>query len=454
MLPDNVFHPLELDAEIDAARRVSDEAAIAVLEEALTDPRSQGDENAGKYLERLVRIFEEVGPSPEAFACLQRISDAAPRLASWAALHTVPLHWRLGEKDAALGRLTSFHAKQALLPAGERAWSFYAPAALYLTKLFGDHERAALWVAEGLELVRERGILEEAQPSFGYVQDLIGGHHSTSDPLEELWSAEPAQVELPSSKTFRMAYFPEAEYAAAWERGFVDPSVGPVHVDYRRATEGHLRRQELNPADSILVVPLDMPGLLAYAAASGKDLDERQTRLDYGRSLVDEGREIPWPPERNAPCWCGSTRKYKNCCGAAGFPDVERADTASIVLKVELDGAEPPVWRRFAVPSHLRMDGLHEVIQEHLGGEPGGRYQFICGATVITNPETDGGHYRADEVVLVSCFHDPGESFTHLHDFDQLHTVTIEEVRQGVAVTVPVLLDSAGEVRSEQGKLR
>ncbi|MEU3308968.1 SEC-C metal-binding domain-containing protein, partial [Nocardiopsis sp. NPDC006832] len=23
-----------------------------------------------------------------------------------------------------------------------------------------------------------------------------------------------------------------------------------------------------------------------------------------------------WPPERNRPCWCGSGRKYKKCCGS------------------------------------------------------------------------------------------------------------------------------------------
>ncbi|TDC03308.1 SEC-C metal-binding domain-containing protein, partial [Actinomadura bangladeshensis] len=25
---------------------------------------------------------------------------------------------------------------------------------------------------------------------------------------------------------------------------------------------------------------------------------------------------LAWPPERNAPCWCGSGRKYKKCCGS------------------------------------------------------------------------------------------------------------------------------------------
>ncbi len=23
---------------------------------------------------------------------------------------------------------------------------------------------------------------------------------------------------------------------------------------------------------------------------------------------------VSWPPARTAPCWCGSSRKYKQCC--------------------------------------------------------------------------------------------------------------------------------------------
>ncbi|MDX6239893.1 MAG: hypothetical protein QOG10_4708 [Kribbellaceae bacterium] len=28
-----------------------------------------------------------------------------------------------------------------------------------------------------------------------------------------------------------------------------------------------------------------------------------------------QGHYFRWPPERNQPCWCGATVKYKKCCG-------------------------------------------------------------------------------------------------------------------------------------------
>jgi uncharacterized protein YecA (UPF0149 family) len=31
----------------------------------------------------------------------------------------------------------------------------------------------------------------------------------------------------------------------------------------------------------------------------------------------------PWPPARNAACWCGSGRKYKKCCRPHGLNTVD-----------------------------------------------------------------------------------------------------------------------------------
>ena len=37
----------------------------------------------------------------------------------------------------------------------------------------------------------------------------------------------------------------------------------------------------------------------------------------------DNPAPIPWPPGRNEPCWCGSGRKYKKCCGAPSSADTQ-----------------------------------------------------------------------------------------------------------------------------------
>ena len=40
------------------------------------------------------------------------------------------------------------------------------------------------------------------------------------------------------------------------------------------------------------------------------------------RRVIAEQR---WLPGRNQPCWCGSERKYKGCCGAVSSDGEIRA---------------------------------------------------------------------------------------------------------------------------------
>lgn len=39
------------------------------------------------------------------------------------------------------------------------------------------------------------------------------------------------------------------------------------------------------------------------------------SRAAYAADQLRLGNADRWPPGRNEPCWCGSERKYKRCCG-------------------------------------------------------------------------------------------------------------------------------------------
>lgn len=65
----------------------------------------------------------------------------------------------------------------------------------------------------------------------------------------------------------------------------------------------------------VTCVPLEAAGLAAYAAEAGLEPDGDEARWGYLDLLADQGRGRSWPPGRNEPCWCGSERKYKKCCG-------------------------------------------------------------------------------------------------------------------------------------------
>ena len=58
-------------------------------------------------------------------------------------------------------------------------------------------------------------------------------------------------------------------------------------------------------------------GLIKYANEHDRDPKEQQTRADHLMDRIREGAPtLDWPPERNAPCWCASGRKYKKCCNS------------------------------------------------------------------------------------------------------------------------------------------
>lgn len=69
----------------------------------------------------------------------------------------------------------------------------------------------------------------------------------------------------------------------------------------------------------IVMVPITVAELLEHADRTNGDPLDPVTRTKALHERYDQGSGIPWPPGRNDSCWCGSGRKYKKCCGAAGL---------------------------------------------------------------------------------------------------------------------------------------
>lgn len=84
---------------------------------------------------------------------------------------------------------------------------------------------------------------------------------------------------------------------------------------YCATIEGHLR--DLRAATGRLprVAPLAVEALVDFAAAHGLDPDTGEARSQFAAELGIHDEVVDWPPGRNDPCWCGSGRKYKRCCG-------------------------------------------------------------------------------------------------------------------------------------------
>ena len=88
------------------------------------------------------------------------------------------------------------------------------------------------------------------------------------------------------------------------------------HATYCRWMEGRLRAASDAGMTAIRIAPLRWAEYTTWRAENREEDVPAQLRADYAADLCREpSRVVIWPPGRNEPCWCGSGRKYKKCCG-------------------------------------------------------------------------------------------------------------------------------------------
>ncbi|QKW38420.1 SEC-C domain-containing protein [Actinomadura sp. NAK00032] len=116
------------------------------------------------------------------------------------------------------------------------------------------------------------------------------------------------------------SFFVRSDVDRAFAEGLVHGTVPADAPSYFRDVERGWRAScDEAGASKLRVLPTRVDDLLEYAEARGRDPKDEQTRADHLMDRIGEGaRTLAWPPERNAPCWCGSGRKYKKCCGSPG----------------------------------------------------------------------------------------------------------------------------------------
>ena len=114
-----------------------------------------------------------------------------------------------------------------------------------------------------------------------------------------------------------VAWFPQAEWEEAQRRwpDLLD-ELPADHSSYSHEIEARTKRITKSLGSTTLhIAPLTVDGLVSYATHHAEDPGAASSRSAFAAELLRLGEAIRWPPGRNAPCWCGSGRKYKQCCG-------------------------------------------------------------------------------------------------------------------------------------------
>ena len=126
-------------------------------------------------------------------------------------------------------------------------------------------------------------------------------------------------VRISSSTVVSLAWFPRGEWekaTVAWPDLVED--LPADHGAYSHRIEARLKRlARAFTGHPIRVSPMTVDDLIDFCPPDGEDPGTGEARSSYAAEIARRGATLPWPPGRNAPCWYGSGRKYKACCGPA-----------------------------------------------------------------------------------------------------------------------------------------
>ena len=157
-----------------------------------------------------------------------------------------------------------------------------------------------------------------AQPQPDWPIDPWAGPGATP-----LLPADPSASPAPAAQpvVLALAWFPGPEYQKAltrWPELTQEGAAkgGKDHADYNRALQQTLQDYADAGHPRLFIAPIRIQPYLDWCAQ--QDRDPADARAGYAAALAQRGDPtlIAWPPARNQPCWCGSGRKYKQCCGS------------------------------------------------------------------------------------------------------------------------------------------
>lgn len=120
------------------------------------------------------------------------------------------------------------------------------------------------------------------------------------------------------SRRIAVLYWPEPEFAAfAAKWPSLAEGYGGTWDGHRAEVAATLATYRATQNAKVVVVPAAFEEFRAYASERGLDPTGPGARSGYALELARQGKGVEWPPERKAPCWCGSEIAYKQCCGSA-----------------------------------------------------------------------------------------------------------------------------------------
>jgi SEC-C motif/Tetratricopeptide repeat len=316
------------------------EVARAILDELVDLPDTGGLWMPECYAD-LAREYDRRGRHDDAIALLERAIELGWGGKPHPRSDIAEFHLRAGRHDEAGAIWADLKGSDP-----DDVWLYNAAGLSY--NEIGEHELAVAWLGEGIELAMRTGdpegivaqlsdVRRKSLAALGREPDEL---EERVDPFLEGWRPQkwtpswrlPALIESANSvpvtrDTDRVperedvagsiAWFPAGEYEEAIRRwtSLAEDWAEVPHGEYCARLDGNIKWMRGQGVPIRAVVPVVVDDYSAWCAEHDEDPEE--ARAAYAADRMQDGEAIPWPPGRNEPCWCGSGRKYKKCCGPA-----------------------------------------------------------------------------------------------------------------------------------------
>ncbi|MEH1168279.1 SEC-C domain-containing protein [Micromonospora sp. CPCC 205539] len=141
-------------------------------------------------------------------------------------------------------------------------------------------------------------------------------HDRNDDLADRLENQLTRRAEQPLTAESELIFWPRAEFDRLLaEQPALTETYGPDWDAHRARLEKELVRLTNAGQTGLGVLSATVDGLLGFAGRRNGDPTDPEIRTGYARELSTRpSARVPWPPERNDACWCGSGLKYKKDC--------------------------------------------------------------------------------------------------------------------------------------------
>lgn len=299
---------------------------------ALMDELDQYPEQRAEIIFELAAELERVGRPESALEWLQQVADDGGVDGALARVEIAELHFGAGRADLAeaeLGKVMRSRlgdampyasAAELLATRGDDAAAvrWFTIAAVRLT----EEERAAArgefgWATWSYSVLRQR---REARERLGLPPDDldIGLVEPPGRQMSPFPSVEEARADGRAviARVVRILAWPQADFALARQR-WPGLLAEESFERYRARLEPQMREIAAD-GTTVRLVHVRAEAMQAYADRVGGSVADPDIRRGYLDDEDRRGKVTAWPPGRNAVCWCGSSVKYKKCCGRPG----------------------------------------------------------------------------------------------------------------------------------------